>query len=65
MLRPVKVGCFAFGEKKGPDWIPAEALAYEWEWRLLASRLEATTLSDFVSDRRSDKERTVGTEEDP
>ena len=61
---PTEVGGFVFGQKKGPDWIPAGALAYEWEWRLLASRLEATTLSDFVSDRRSDEERAVRTEDD-
>lgn len=64
MLRPAEVGCSAFGQKKGPDWIPAGALAYEWEWRLLGSCLEATTLSDFVSDRRSDEERAVRTEDD-
>ena len=64
MLCPAEVGCSAFGQKKGPDWIPAGALAYEWEWRLLASCLEATTLSDFVSDRRSDEERAVRTEDD-
>lgn len=64
MLRPAEGGGFVFGEKKGPDWIPAGALAYEWEWRLLGSCLEATTLSDFVSDRRSDEERAVRTEDD-
>ena len=28
ILLPAEVGGFVFGQKKGPDWIPAEALAY-------------------------------------
>ena len=60
----VKRRFFVTQVEKGPDWIPAGALAYVWEWRLLGSCLEATTLSDFVSDRRSDEERAVRTEDD-
>ena len=31
MLIPAEIGGFVFGQKKGPDWIPVGALAYEWE----------------------------------